>query len=63
MMTDIAIGIMEEIIAACGCRPVVARRLKMRAWSDNNPGFNPNMVSEDDKVVRESHNGDNIYTR
>ena len=63
IMTNIAIGIMEEIIAACGCRPVVTRRFNMRAWSDINPGFNPNIVSEDDQVVRESHNGDNIYMR
>ena len=63
LMTEFGVIVMEEIVACTGCRPKVARHLKMGSLVDAKPGFNPHAITKDDKTIEEDVDGDKIWRR
>ena len=63
LMTEFGTIVMEEIVACTGCRPKVARHLKMGALVDAKPGFNPYAITKDDKTLEEDLEGEKIWRR
>ena len=63
VMTDLGVTVMEEIVAATGCRPKVVRHLKMAAYIDAKPGFNPYDITGEEATLEEDVAGDEIWRR
>ena len=63
IMTELGTTVMEEIVACTGCRPKVVRHLKMGAYIDARPGFNPHDISGEDATLEEEVDGEEIWRR
>ena len=63
VMTDLGTTVMEEIVAATGCRPKVVRHLNMAAYVDAKPGFNPYDITGEDATLEEDVAGEEIWRR
>ena len=63
VMTDLGITVMEEIVAATGCRPKVVRHLNMAAYGDAKPGFNPYDITGEEATLEEDVAGEEIWRR
>ena len=62
-MSELGRIIMGEIVATCGCRPIVVCHLTNGGYADKTPGFNPHKIKPGDSVVDEEQGNQKIYRR